>query len=1192
MKKYGHIISKLRKSQGLTQEQLGKKLNVTYQAVSKWENNLSEPDFETLERLTEELGISISAFFDMAKNSESLDSNTKTNKVEGTPGPKNFLAKKPWYLVAGLGVMIVILSLCAFLIPVKYSGSKIYEMVDPSVFCITAEGPSTKQAGSGFFINDTGLAVTNYHVIQNCTSGKIQLNNGKTYDVKSIVGCDENKDIAIIQIDIKKSKGVNLGIDNKIEVGEIVYAIGYPETFQLGSVDSTFTQGIISKTSYSYEGNIYIQTTVDMTRGNSGGVLVNQQGQVIGITTLMITNGLVDYINMAIPINKINDVKRNINVSLSKYYEMHKTFCFYSNGVIIGHQDFISGDKITKIEDPTKIGYTFGGWYTTTNFETIFDFDTPVVGQIACYAKWIPNTYTIRFNANGGDGTMNDVIATYDEELTLPTNLYQLEHYNFKGWKQQDKEITFENSDIVKNLTTENNGLITLNALWEIQKYTISFNGNNSTDGVMENITLEYDQKINLPSNQFSKTGYLFNGWTYNGQTYQNTQEVSKLCENEGTIELLADWKPITYTIRFTFEGQSYEQEIEYDKKTYLLANRFEKQHHYFANWLCEELVGTFFFDDEEEILNLTNVDKKVFEFEAQIYENYYFIRYNSINSQGEDEIRTQRLTYSQEGTIYSSNNITGYLFSHWTDDKGNIYKSGDKVSNLLEGVGDYIDLYVHWEEISYTAYYRLTYNNKVVETQYIGVKTYEEKFTAIECPFNLDGYNFDHYEVYNKTFNSGDVISRLTYTHNSTVYIDAIFTPKPYLIKFVGNGATSGTMDDQTAFYETDCILNTNKFINGDYSFLGWDYNGVTIGDGQTITKLTTKYEESITLTAIWNNPIVGDGTQESPYLIDDFNDFRQFSLSCREQDNSSFGKYYKFTNDIDFNGKYFEQIQYFEGSIDGDGHVLKNIQFNSSTRIGLIGRADWTTIKNLGIENFKYNTEEDTEDTIYAGAFIASSTRCSLDNCYATGSFNFGVVKTIYCGGLVGSTYYNWGITSSYSIVDVSVDTAQIAYVGGIMGYETDSGSYLESHSYFKECYSSCNIKATILSKSYVACIVGFVADTYFPPKVAKCFVNTNIELTLANTNITENCIMSDFVCHIDTSKITNNFTSSLSTFEFITDNQTQKLYLYGTEIDNTYLKEETYVKENIFKEVSDVWYFDNSNYPKLTIFNSEVE
>lgn len=63
MRNYGKLIAKLRKQKGLTQEQLGKKLNVSYQAVSKWENNQSEPSLETIEKLADVFGITISQFF-------------------------------------------------------------------------------------------------------------------------------------------------------------------------------------------------------------------------------------------------------------------------------------------------------------------------------------------------------------------------------------------------------------------------------------------------------------------------------------------------------------------------------------------------------------------------------------------------------------------------------------------------------------------------------------------------------------------------------------------------------------------------------------------------------------------------------------------------------------------------------------------------------------------------------------------------------------------------------------------------------------------------------------------------------------------------------------------------------------------------------------------------------------------------
>ena len=251
--------SKIAKRKRVNARTTWEKLNISYQAISKWENDLSEPSLDTLENLSKVFGITLTEFFEIANGSKIVNkNNNETVKEELVNIKTNFLQSKPWYFIAALSAIVVVLALCAFLIPVKYSSSKIYKMVDPSVFCITAQTPTEKLAGSGFFINDSGLAVTNYHVIKNSTSGEVQLNNGKTYKIKSIVGCDENLDVAIIQIDIKHSQSVRLGDSNKISVGDTVYAIGYPESFELGSANSTFTQGIISKTSYTYEGNNHI----------------------------------------------------------------------------------------------------------------------------------------------------------------------------------------------------------------------------------------------------------------------------------------------------------------------------------------------------------------------------------------------------------------------------------------------------------------------------------------------------------------------------------------------------------------------------------------------------------------------------------------------------------------------------------------------------------------------------------------------------------------------------------------------------------------------------------------------------------------------------------------------------------------------------------------------------------------------
>jgi len=129
LKKYGSLIAKLRKKNNLTQAQLGEKLNISYQAVSKWENNLSEPDLVTVEKLADIFNITVSEFFDMANNLDRVDNpyikqEAKQNDVgnkENTSKSKfelgKFVKSKPWYLVAGLGCIILLLSLNRMYIP-------------------------------------------------------------------------------------------------------------------------------------------------------------------------------------------------------------------------------------------------------------------------------------------------------------------------------------------------------------------------------------------------------------------------------------------------------------------------------------------------------------------------------------------------------------------------------------------------------------------------------------------------------------------------------------------------------------------------------------------------------------------------------------------------------------------------------------------------------------------------------------------------------------------------------------------------------------------------------------------------------------------------------------------------------------------------------------------------------------------
>lgn len=564
MNKYGSLIASLRKKQGITQKQLAEKLNISYQAVSKWENNLSEPDLITIENLAKIFNITVADFFDMANNPDKVYNATKseTVKVETLNNKSDFIfgdfvKSKPWYLIAGLSVIILLLSLIVVFVPIKYSSSKIYKMVDPSVFCITLETKDGKTAGSGFFINSKGLAVTNYHVIDGATSGKVQLNNGKTYNIKKVVGCDEDLDIAIIQIDIKKSKPVKLGNSNDVKVGETVYAIGYPDPFGLGSVDSTLTQGIVSKKSYTFEGSTYIQTTVDITGGNSGGVLVNRQGRVIGIITCALTDdtGSVNYMNMAVPINKVKDVKRNLKVTLSELVEMHKdhTVTFISDGIVFGRET-VAYNQTVEPRTISKAGYQFAGWYIDENCTILFDFNQGIKVNTTLYAKWLANTYIVRFDNNGESGYIPDMVCEYGQTYLLPTVGFTTEEYRTLSRWQIGSTYYFPGSEI-KNLTTTDNKVITCYAYWAYREYMVLYDTSNEFVEYSistSNNTYTYVESFTLPTP--TSKHYTFLGWTGESITTPQLSVTIPKGSMGGKI-FISHWQPKTYTITYNLNG-------------------------------------------------------------------------------------------------------------------------------------------------------------------------------------------------------------------------------------------------------------------------------------------------------------------------------------------------------------------------------------------------------------------------------------------------------------------------------------------------------------------------------------------------------------------------------------------------------------------------------------------------------------
>ncbi len=167
--------------------------------------------------------------------------------------------------------------------------------------------------GSGFVIDKEGHILTNYHVIANARQVEVKLHNGKKYKA-TIVGTDKSHDLAIVQIKSPDLLPMTLGDSTNLQVGQKVYAIGNP--FGLAG---TLTRGIVSSIRQVHEpdGLVIdeaIQTDAAINPGNSGGPLLNCHGEVIGINTMIASNGVEQSagIGFAIPINTAKAVVNDL----------------------------------------------------------------------------------------------------------------------------------------------------------------------------------------------------------------------------------------------------------------------------------------------------------------------------------------------------------------------------------------------------------------------------------------------------------------------------------------------------------------------------------------------------------------------------------------------------------------------------------------------------------------------------------------------------------------------------------------------------------------------------------------------------------------------------------------------------------------------------------------------------------------
>ncbi len=212
----------------------------------------------------------------------------------------------------------------------KLTIQEVYAAVNPATVLVVAELDERASIGTGVILTEDGYIVTNAHVIAGGKSAFVVLADGSSYDTR-LVGYDSDEDIAVLKaVDAESLPTAPLGNSDECTVGDTVYAIGNPLGIELRG---TLTEGIISAIDrqVTLDGRVMtlMQTTAALNNGNSGGPLINEYGQVVGINTMKMSRSAssgtstagVEGLGFAVPACKVAAVVNDI-IATGSYHGM------------------------------------------------------------------------------------------------------------------------------------------------------------------------------------------------------------------------------------------------------------------------------------------------------------------------------------------------------------------------------------------------------------------------------------------------------------------------------------------------------------------------------------------------------------------------------------------------------------------------------------------------------------------------------------------------------------------------------------------------------------------------------------------------------------------------------------------------------------------------------------------------------
>ncbi|MBO4726249.1 MAG: InlB B-repeat-containing protein, partial [Clostridia bacterium] len=621
-------------------------------------------------------------------------------------------------------------------------------------------------------------------------------------------------------------------------------------------------------------------------------------------------------------------------------------------------------NNATRLDNPTKTGYNFKGWYETSacTDEAITEIGAKdhTEGDIILYAKWV-QLFTVTFNANGGDAVEAQIVEDGDFALRpISTRT----GYGFEGWylPNATKAFEFETTPITEN--------ITLTAQWGANKCTIIFNY--MTEEISnKSKAVDYDGYVS--NEQPVRVGYDFKGWFTESELVNEYDFTTPVTQD---MILYAKWEIKKYKVKFVTgcEIEISDKEINHGE---LITDCSIARYGYTMYWYTE-------VNGEREVYDIENTpvtqDMTLY---AEWTKKVYTVTFNPMNDNPTPV--TQSIKHDENATEPTNINKEGYTLINWyyEDDEGNQH-----AYDFATPVTQDMTLYANWGINKYTA----TFEWNIAEN---GVYTtveanYNAQFDAPDSP-TCEGYDFDGW--YDNEEGNGDKkIFPQTMPVNGTTFY-AKWTIKQCTVTFI----TGYEQHLAARTIEYNQTVSQPEIIRTGYNFAGWyknhdctepyDFDKPVTGDISLYAKWTPEIY-SVTFNSNCSVSVAGQNVAYNGKVTEPTETLTRMGYDFKGwyYDDQGVTKLYNFESAVTKNLTIYAQweLQKFTVTFEVDGGsevTSQNVDYNQTvnrpnTPVKMGHRFIGWYVDKAYTAKYDFDTKVTSDETIYAKWQVKSYT------------------------------------------------------------------------------------------------------------------------------------------------------------------------------------------------------------------------